>query len=106
MLKISEITESTTQLGKGVVGVDADSRVGHNGNELNRNEIDNSEVDGNKIDDETGKKCQKISKSKNLFKSKKLCKSKKTLESDFFTSEARLAFTKLRQVFVKAPILY
>ena len=38
--------------------------------------------------------------SKNLFKSKK------TIRLDFFTPRARLTFTKLRQAFVKAPILY
>ena len=39
-----------------------------------------------------------MSKSKNLFKSKKM------VESDFLTLRARLAFIKLRQAFVKAPI--
>ena len=34
-------------------------------------------------------------------------KSKKTVSfSDFLISRARLVFTKLRQVFVKVPILY
>ena len=42
-----------------------------------------------------------------MSKSKKLSKSKKMIRSLYFlTPEARLAFTKLRQVFVKAPILY
>ena len=48
-----------------------------------------------------------MSKSKNLFKSKKLTKSKKAVRSsDFLTPRAKLAFTKLRQVFLKAPILH
>ena len=42
-----------------------------------------------------------------MFKSKKLSKSKKMVgSSDFFTFEARLAFIKLRQVFVKAATLH
>ena len=56
--------------------------------------MDNIEVDGSKVgDDEVGKK------SRNLSKSKKT-------ELDFLTSGARMAFTKLRQVFIKAPILH
>ena len=42
-----------------------------------------------------------------MFKSKKLSKSKKMVRSSgFFIFGARLAFTKLRQVFLKAPILH
>ena len=42
-----------------------------------------------------------------MFKSKNLSKSKKTVGSlDFLTPKARLVFTKLKQVFVKALILY
>ena len=52
--------------------------------------LHDGEVDGNRIDDETEKKDQKTSKSK------KFSKSKKTLESDFLTLGARLAFTELR----------
>ena len=47
-----------------------------------------------KLDNEVGKKVQNLSKSK------------KTVGSDFFTPGAKLAFTKLRQTFVKALILY
>ena len=58
-------------------------------------EVDNSEVEV----DEVGKKVQKSSKSKNL--------SKKTVRSsDFLTPGAKLAFIKLKQAFLKAPILY
>ena len=49
---------------------------------------------------EVGKKVQKRSKFKNSSKTKK------TVESDFFTPEAKLAFIKLRQAFLKVPILY
>ena len=65
-------------------------------------------IDDNEIEDnEVGKKDQKISKSKNLTKFKKSSKSKKMVRSlDFLTPKARLVFTKLRQAFVKAPILY
>ena len=61
--------------------------------------MDDVEVDSGKVgDNETGKKGQQT--LKNLFKSKK------AVGSDFFTPGARLAFTKLRQAFVKAPILH
>ena len=36
----------------------------------------------------------------------KICKSKKTVGSDFLTPGAKLAFTELRQAFVKAAILH
>ena len=101
MLKTLKNTESLTRPGKSGVGVGGDSKAGHDGNELNRSKVDNSEVDGNEVrNNEVGKKVQKLSKSQNLFKSKK------TIGSDFFTLKARLAFTKLRQAFVKVPILY
>ena len=41
-----------------------------------------------------------------MSKSKNLSKSKKTVRSDFFTLRAKLAFTELRQVFLKALILH
>ena len=82
--------------------VDSDSRVKRDSRyKLDRNEISDVEVNGDEVgDNEVGKKVQKT------FKSKKLSKSKKTVESDFFTLGARLAFTKLRQAFVKTSILY
>ena len=62
--------------------------------------MDDIEVDGGEVEvDEVRKKGRKTSKSKESFKSK-------TVESDFFTPGAKLAFTQLRQVFLKAPILY
>ena len=88
MLKTS--STKSVEIGKGGAGVDSDNRAGHDGGELDRSGMDNVEVDSNKVgDDEVGKKGQKTSKSK------------KTVKSDFLTLEARLAFTKLRQVFSK-----
>ena len=84
-----------------MVRVGGDKIAGYDKSKLNKNEFDNGEVDGGKVgDDKVGKKSQ------NLFKSKNLSKSKKTVKSDFFILGARLAFTKLRQAFVKVPILY
>ena len=97
MLKTSVSTEPLTRPGEGVVGVDGNSRAGRD--EIDRSGIDDVEVDGGKIEvDEVGKKGRKT------FKSKKLSKFK-TVGSDFLTSGAKLAFTKLRQAFFKAPIL-
>ena len=107
MLKTLGSTECLTRLGKSVVGVDGDSKAGHNGSKLDRTEIDDGEIGGGKVDNEVGKKDQKTSKSKNLFKSKKLSKSKKAIgSSDFLTFRTKLAFTELKQAFLKAPILH
>ena len=105
MLKTLGSTESKTRPGEGGVGVGGSSaRCGKNkldGSDLDGVEFDGSEISGGEVEgDEIGKKGRKTSKSKNLSKSKK------TVGSDFLTSGARLAFTKLRQAFVKAPILY
>ena len=93
----------TAEPRKGGVGVGGDNKAGRGESKLNRRRIDDDEVDGNKVDDgfddEVGTRVQKLSKSKNLSKSKKT-------ESGFLTSGARKAFTKLRQAFIKAPILY
>ena len=95
MLKSSGSNESKTRLGEGGVGVGG-SKVGRKKKKLDGNELHSNEIDGGQVeDDEVGKKVQKRSKSKNLSKS--------TL--DFFTPGAKLAFTKLRQAFFKAPIL-
>ena len=62
--------------------------------------MDDVEIDGDEVrDDEVGKKDQ------NLFKSKNLSNSKKT-ELGFLIPKARRVFTKLRQAFIKALILY
>ena len=57
--------------------------------------MDDVEVDGGEVEiDEGAKKAQKLSKSK------------KIVGSDFLTLRAKLAFTKLRQAFLEASILY
>ena len=76
---------------KGRVGVSGGNRAGHN-----KNEIDDGEIEDNEI----GKKVQ------NLLKSKKLSKSKEMLRSDFFIPRTKLAFTELRQAFLKALIFH
>ena len=70
-------------------------RAGRIESEINASKIDDVEVDGGEVgNNEVGKKVRKTSKSK------------KTVGSDFFISRARLAFTELRQAFVKASILH
>ena len=92
ILMTSESTESKIQPGKGGVGVGGSSRAGgdENGTRINDGEVDSGEIGYN----EFGKNGQKLSKPK------------KTIRSDFFTLGVKLAFIKLRQAFVKAPILY
>ena len=78
---------------KGGDGVGCDSRAGRDG--IDGNGMDNVEVDGGEVEvDEVGKKGRKTSKSK------------KSVGSDFLTPGAKLAFTELRQAFLKAPILH
>ena len=94
-------TSSTklAELRKDVVGVVGDSKTRCNRDEFNRNMINDAKVNGGKVrDDEVEKKSQKTLKN--------LSKSKKTGGSDFLIFGARLAFTKLRQTFVKAPIFH
>ena len=90
MLKTSRTTDSKTWPIEGGVGIGGDSRARRGRSGINDIEVGGGEVE----DDEVEKKTQKSSKSKNLSR------------LDFFTPRARLAFTKLRQAFVKAPILY
>ena len=92
-------TQSLTRLEKDGVGVSNSSRAKRDKSELDRSKIDNNEIDDSEVgDDKFEKNVQKLSKSKNLFKSKEI------VRLNFFIFGARLAFTKLRQVFVKAPI--
>ena len=85
----------TAEPRKGGVGVANNSRAGHGRSKIDGSGMDNIEVDGGKIEvDEVGKKGWKTSKSK------------KTVISDFFTLGAKLAFSELRQGFLKAPIPY
>ena len=94
ILKIS--TTKSAELRKGVVGLGGDKKKhGDRVEPVGRDKIDDDKVGDNEIG-----KNQKISKSKKLFKSEK------TIGSDFFIPGARLAFTKLRQAFVKALIFY
>ena len=81
---------------KGGDGVGSSSRARHGGSEMDDIEIDSGEVEV----DEVGKKAQNSSKSKNLSTSKKM------VGSDFLTPGAKLAFTELRQSFLKALILH
>ena len=98
MLKTSS-TESAEPR-KGVVGVGGGSRARRDRGGIDGSEMNNIEVDGDEVEvDEVGKKARKTSKSKNLSKSK-------TVGSDFLTPGAKLAFTELRQAFLKAPILH
>ena len=75
--------------GKSGVGIGGDSKAERD-NEVD-NEVDEEVED--EVDNEIGKKSQNLSKSKKI-------------ELGFLTSGARMAFTKLKQVFIKAPILH
>ena len=92
MLKTSN-TESAEPR-KVVVWVGSGSRARRDRGDLDESRIDNVEVDSGKVrDNEVGEK------GRNLFESKKT-------ELGFLTSKARIAFTKLKQAFIKAPILH
>ena len=99
MLKTS--STKSTEPKKGVVGVD-DS--GRNRAELaSKHEVDGDKVDGVKVDDELD---DEVEKNQKMSSSRKLSKFKKTVgSSDFLISGAKLAFTKLKQVFLKILIL-
>ena len=94
MLKTSSTKSAKPR--KSGVGVGGDNRAGCGQSEIDGSRMDNVEVDGGEIEvDKVVKKVQNSSKSK------------KTIRSlDFFTPGAKLAFTKLRQAFIKALILY
>ena len=65
-----------------------------------KHEVGGNEVGNDEIEDE-------VEKNQKMSKSKKLSKSKKTVRSfNFLIPRAKLIFTKLRQAFVKALILY
>ena len=89
MLKTS--STKSTETNKGVVGVGGGSKAGRNRDRLVGSGMDNVEVDGGEV--EVGKKGRNLSKSKKT-------------ELGFLTSGARKAFIKLRQAFIKAPILH
>ena len=94
ILKTSGSSESSTWPRKSRVGVRGDNRAGRDNNKL-----DGSEISDDEFDDEVRKKDRNPTKSKNSFKSKKT-------ELGFLTLGARIAFTKLKQAFIKAPILH
>ena len=74
---------------------------GNNKAKRDKSEIDEGEVDGGKVEDnEVEKKVQKTSKFKNLSKSKTVG------SSDFLIPRAKLAFTQLRQAFLKTLIFH
>ena len=87
--------------GKDVIGVGVGGKEEHadKAEPIGKCELGGNEIGGNEVDDEVEKSSQKTSKSKNLFKFKKT-------KSGFLPSEARMAFTKLRQAFVTAPIFH
>ena len=107
MLKISGSTKPLTRPEESVVGVGGDSRARRDASKLDGSKLDGGEVDGSEVDggevevDEVGKKVQKTSMSKNSSKSKMAVGA-----SDFLTPGAKLAFTKLKQAFLKALILH
>ena len=94
MLKTSSIKSAKPR--KGGVGVGGDGKAGRDRSEIDESRMDDVEVDGGEVEfDEVGKNVQNLSKFK------------KTVRSlDFLTPGAKLAFTKLRQAFIKAPILH
>ena len=95
-MKTSGGIESKTRPSEGGVGFGSDSRAGCGKSEICGSGIDNVEIDGGEVKvDEVEKKVQNLSKSKKTVRS-----------SDFLTSKAKLAFIKLRQAFIKAPILH
>ena len=63
--------------------------------------ISDGEINGGEFTDD------KIGKNQKMCNSITLSKSKKTVVSlDFLVFRTRLGFTKMKQVFVKAPIFY
>ena len=77
--------------------------MGYNWSKLDGSKLYRSEIGNNEIDDKGDNEVRK--KSRNLFKSINSSKFKKT-ELGFLISETKMAFTKLRQAFDKAPIFH
>ena len=100
MLKFSGTKSAKPRTG-GVV-VDGDSTARRGGSEIDESRSNKVQINGGEVEvDKVEKKVQKTSKSKNLSKTKI------TIGSlNFFTLGAKLAFTKFRQVFLKALILH
>ena len=92
MLKTSSTESAKPREGRVKVGVNDEGEL--NG----RNEVGGGEVEHEEVGDD------EVARKKNH---QKTSKSKKTIRSsDFLTPGARLAFTELRQAFVKALILH
>ena len=91
------LNTSSTKLAKprkGVIGVGGGSRAGYARGGLDESRMDDIEVDGGEVgNDKVGKKGWNLSKSKKT-------------ELGFLISGARIAFTKLKQAFIKAPIFH
>ena len=82
---------------KGRVRIKSGSRARYDRSEIDGGEVNNIKIEDNKV----RKKVQKTSKSKNSSKSKKMVGS-----LNFLILEAKLAFTELRQAFLKVAILH
>ena len=92
MLKTS--SNKSAEPRKGIIGVGSNSRARCEEGELDRSGMDNIEVDSGEVgDNEIGKKGRNLSTLKKT-------------ESSFLTYKARIAFTKLKQAFIKALILH
>ena len=104
MLKTSGSIESKIRPGEGGVWVNG-SKAGRDGSKLDGSEFNGGEVDGGEVDGSEVEGNKLEMKVQNLSQSKNLSKSKKMVGLDFFTLGAKLAFTKLREVLLKSPIL-
>ena len=91
---LKTLNTKSAEFKKGGIGVGEVRRTQRDGKcKIDKSGIDDNEV-ADKIDDEVEKK------SWNPFKSKNLSKSKKT-KSGFLIFEAKIAFTILKQAFIK-----
>ena len=107
MLKTSSTELKKSKKSRVKIGVSSKAKL-NNKTELNdrveynsRDKFDNGEFDYNEIED------NEVAEEKNHQKTRAMSKFKKTIRIlNFFTFGARLTFIKLRQIFVKAPILY
>ena len=85
------------------VSDDSRAEIDGNGldkNEVNSGEVDDSELNGVEVDDNEVEEDEVKKKVQKTFKSKKM------VGLDFFNPRARLAFIKLRQIFVRALIFH
>ena len=103
---LKSLSSKSAEPQKGVVEVSGGSRnraKSVDKHKVDKDEFSDVEVNG-EIDDEVD---NEIGKNQKTSKSKKLSNTKKTIRSsDFLTPGVKLAFTKLRQAFLKASILH